>query len=89
MKNLSEYASATWKLTTNVLRDWCVSSSSRSAAYIGRWTESSLVQVMACRLFRAKPLPEPMLVYCQLDPWEHVSWNLNRSLIIFIQENCI
>ena len=26
-----------------------------------------LVQVMACRLFGAKPLPEPMLAYCQLD----------------------
>ena len=27
---------------------------------------SALVQVMACRLFGAKPLPEPMLAYCQL-----------------------
>ena len=32
------------------------------------WTGSALVQVMACRLFGAKPLPEPMLEYCQLDP---------------------
>ena len=28
---------------------------------------------MACRLFGAKPLPEPMLPYCQLDFWEHTS----------------
>ena len=27
----------------------------------------AFVQVMACHLFGAKPLPEPMLVYCQLD----------------------
>ena len=27
---------------------------------------SALVHVMACRLFGAKPLPEPMLVYCQI-----------------------
>ena len=27
-----------------------------------------LAQVMACRLFSAKPLPQPMLTYCQLDP---------------------
>ena len=27
---------------------------------------------MACRLFGAKPLPEPMLAYCQLDPWEQI-----------------
>ena len=29
---------------------------------------SVLVQVMACRLFDAKPLSEPMLVCCQLEP---------------------
>ena len=26
---------------------------------------SVLVQTMACRLFGARPLPEPMLAYCQ------------------------
>ena len=30
-------------------------------------TESSLVQVMACHLFGAKSLPEPMLTYHELD----------------------
>ena len=44
--------------------------SSLSAAYMRQWIESALVQIMACRLFGAKPLPEPMLAYCQLDPWE-------------------
>ena len=39
-----------------------------SAAYTRRWAGSALIQVMACRLFGAKPLPELMLVYCQLDP---------------------
>ena len=28
---------------------------------------STLIQLMACRLFRAKTLSEPMLAYCQLD----------------------
>ena len=28
----------------------------------------SLVQLMACRLIDPKPLSEPMLYYCQLDP---------------------
>ena len=28
---------------------------------------------MACRLFGAKPLPEPMLAYCRLDSWEQIS----------------
>ena len=31
-------------------------------------TTTTLVQIMACRLFGAKPLPEPMLTYCLLDP---------------------
>ena len=31
---------------------------------------SSLVQVMAWRLFGAKLLPEPMMIYYQLDPPE-------------------
>ena len=33
-----------------------------SAAYMSRWTESALVQVMDWRL-----LPEPMVTYRQLD----------------------
>ena len=33
----------------------------------------SLVQIMACHLAGAKPLSEPMLEYCQLDPWEQTS----------------
>ena len=37
-----------------------------SAAYKGQWIGSALVQLMACRLFGAKPLSEPVLPYCQL-----------------------
>ena len=44
-----------------------------SAAYIRQWTGLSLVQIMACRLLGAKPLHEPLLVYCQLDSWEQIS----------------
>ena len=39
----------------------CVHSNPPSPAYMRQWTGSALVQVMACRLFGAKPLPEPML----------------------------
>ena len=42
---------------------------------------------MACRLFGAEQLPEPMLAYCQLDSWEQVSVKFERNFIIFIQEN--
>ena len=45
-----------------------INSSPPGAAYIRWWIRSALVQIMACRLFGAKPLSEPMLGYCQLDP---------------------
>ena len=51
-----------------VTRPQCVNSSPPSAAYMHQWTRSSLVQVMICRLFSAKPLPDPMLPSCQLHP---------------------
>ena len=41
-------------------------------AYMRQRTESALVQVMACHLFGAKPLPGPMLNYCLLDPKEQI-----------------
>ena len=35
-----------------------------SATYMSQWMTSALVQIMACRLFSAKPLSKPMLTYC-------------------------
>ena len=58
-----------------------------SNAYTPQGTGPSWVQVMACRLFGAWPLPGPMLAYCPLDSWEKLQWNLNLSPIIFIREN--
>ena len=65
-----------------------VNSSPPIATYMRQWTGSSLVQVMACRMYGAKPLPEPKLPYCQLDSWKQ-KWNLNPNSILFIQENDI
>ena len=42
---------------------------------------------MACRMDGAKPLSEPMLEYCQLDPSKKFQWNLDRNSYTFIQEN--
>ena len=36
-----------------------------------QWTMSSLVQIMGCRLFGTKPLPEPLLKNCE--------WNFDRN----------
>ena len=64
--------------------------------HVCHWTGSSLVEVMAWHLFGAKPLPEPMMTYCQLDPnqetcclvpshylnqwWLIVNWTLSKKL---------
>ena len=42
---------------------------------------------MACRLFGAKPLSEPKLLYCQLDHMEHISSKLYLKFKDFIQGN--
>ena len=46
-------------------------------------TGSALVHVMACCLFGAKPLPEPMLTYCQLDSWEQISVKIETEFYHF------
>ena len=62
---------------------------SPSAAYMHRWTGSTLVQVMACRLFGTKPLPEPMQTLCQLDPQEQTSVKFESKCKIFHWWYCI
>ena len=53
-----------------------------------QWTGSSLVQVMACCLFGAKPLPVLMLAYCQLDSWEHISVKFESEYYNFHSRKC-
>ena len=48
--------------------DFPFNSSPPSAAYMRQWTVSILVQVMACRLFGAKPLPQPILAFLSIGP---------------------
>ena len=44
---------------------------------------------MACRLFGVKPLPEPMLTYCQWDPLEQTSVKFESRYKTFLSKNCI
>ena len=46
-----------------------------------QWTGSALVQIMACRLFGTKPLPEPLLASCKL----HRPGNKFSEILIKIQ----
>ena len=50
---------------------------------------SQSVQVMACRLFGTKPLPEPILVYFKLDSWEQISVKLEWEFYHFHSRKCI
>ena len=44
---------------------------------------------MAWRQFGAKPLTEPMLVYCSLDSWEQISVKLESEFYYFHSRKCI
>ena len=64
-----------WRESIN---PWCnnlnvFNSSPPSAAYMPQWIGSALVQIMAYRLFGAKPFSKPMMDYCKLDPLEQPS----------------
>ena len=67
----------------------CLNSSPPSAAYMCQRTGSALVQIMACRLFGAKPLPEPMVAYCQLDSWVPISVKFELEFCHFHSRKCI
>ena len=63
-----------------------VNSSPPSAAYMRQWIGWTLVQIIACSLFSAKPLSKPMLHYCQFRA------NFSEILIKikkFQERNCI
>ena len=66
---------------------YSANSSPHSTANMRQWIRSVLVQIMACRLFGAKPLSKPMLGYCQLDPQEQSSVKLYANTKHFIHEN--
>ena len=49
--------------------------------YIYQYTKLSLVQIMACSLFTAKPLFEPMMVYCYFWPQKQISIKYEKKSI--------
>ena len=57
----SHYLNQCWRVTGQFNpQEWNQLNSSLPAAYIRQWTGSALVQIMACRLFGAKPLSKPI-----------------------------
>ena len=84
-RNVKSYFDISW----NKLSTARVNSSSLSAAYMRQWLGSALVQIMACRLFGAKPLPKPMLGFCQLDPYDQNSVKFQSKHKTFHSRKCI
>ena len=63
-------------------------SSPPSAAYMRQWIVSVLAQILACRLFGAKPLSKPTLGYCQLvSLGTKILWKFDENTKLFIHEN--
>ena len=56
-------------------------------AYMHHWTRSSLIQGTSCLLLGAKPLPEPMMTYCLLDPRNKLQWNFNQNAKTFFKSS--
>ena len=52
------------------------------------WCWSILVQITACCLFRAKPLPEPMMIDCQMDTLEKTSMK-SKYKLLFQEIQCV
>ena len=60
---------------------------SPSAVYMRWLTGSPLVQIMACRLFGAKPLPEPSSRTVNWTPGNKLQGNSNQNTKLFVHEN--
>ena len=66
-----------------MLKNQCKFNSSRmNDAYMCQQIMPSLVEIMSCCLYSAKPLSEPMLVYCQVDLQNIFQWNVNQKYLI-------
>ena len=55
-----------------------------SDAYMLQSAWPSLVQIMACRLFGAKLLSEPMPDYCHLSPRQQISLKFEQNTAFFL-----
>ena len=54
-----------------------------------QWTGSVFVKLMSCCLLDTKPLSQPMLPYCQLDPQEQTSVKFESKYKLFHSWKCI
>ena len=93
-QNINQFKLATDTLYIAIQSRWWIrgdelefNSSRPRDSYMRKKTGPSLVQIMACRLFGAKPLSEPMLNYCQLETCKHISMTFWSNTTVCIEEN--
>ena len=70
---IQENKSENGKITTILSQSICFNSLKPNDEFVRQWNRPSLVKIKACRMLCAKPLPEPMLVYCKVEPQEQTS----------------
>ena len=56
--------------------------------HIHQYNIPTLLRTMACCLFSTKPLSEPVLQYCQLDPKENISVKFYSKFKSFYSRKC-
>ena len=87
-----EISSVTTTSTFYVMRTWvwcvCINSLRPNDAYMRPYNITTLLQIMACRLFGTKPLSEAKLPYCQPDPKEHISVKFYSRFKSFHSRKC-
>ena len=59
-----------------------------NVAYMRQYNIPTLLRIMACSLFDAEPLSEPMLPYCALDLKKHMSVRFYLRFWSFHSEKC-
>ena len=74
---------ASAKIAQNIYHN----SSPPNATYMHQWNGWAIVQIMACRLFGAKPLPEPCWLIVNWNLRNKFQWNSNQNTKLFIHEN--
>ena len=87
-KATNHYLSEYWPRSMSpyvVTRPQWVNSLRPGDANMRHYNKPTLLQIMACRLFGARPLSEPVLQYCQLDLKEHISVTFFLNSKFFIQ----
>ena len=84
---VNEHENGTCKISAILSQPQCINPHSPSTAYMCQWIRSALVQIMACRLFGAKPLSKPMLFIVNWTLRNKIGWNFNKNTKRFIHEN--